>query len=1362
MTLRKLLLILGIGILLLTSEVGFAQETVRVLQAKKTQASVLASALKPQLQASRLAVELTCNSEQNTLTFQGNRADVDAVMGMARELDQTGGTVAANSNSSHDAVSRGAVVPASASVPVSAGQAASTNRQNDGGLQPFTAQPQRVSHVVPTSADLPAVNAGTLQSPMRNVGSVAKSTAKQPLVLQSSSSVTEPAAPAKPATGATGATVPNADQTANAANVEFRKQEMPGTKITLQHLNGNTLADQLQSIFGSRFVSADLNIYELRSLSQQESLFLDLNSNQPEVVVYGSGRKVAQFRQLLDVLENRNNGSANVQTLIVRTDCASQPEFQNQPNAQLGSQVRVVYTSKANPQKIRQAIDAYRLGEVPSSTDAHVQNVLNATARLQRVDSFAASQLTHLSDSQGVRPVAYQTTEGAGLTTLPPASDDFDATNGDYQVGYQDGTYEATVPVNPPASGTAPRLANTPDTLQASRLPQGLNQSELSQKLSQLGVNVDIQESEDMGVLIIRGPQEDVNSVLQIIDAIEQLSAEADPQIQIYRLQYVSAEAIYALLNNNSVRESVIDNRPGKVAVVSLIRPNGFLLLGWGEALERTIAFIEKMDQPEQADLDQKLFQLEFVPAQTMFQIINTYFNTENGGMGAQIRIVSDARTNSLVVHASPRDMEVVESLIKRLDINTTASVLKTKIFKLKNVLASDLYSTLQQMITNSRGSTTGNSSSRPASADFVKDDGTTVRSGLLSDVKITADTRLNIVIVSAPEDAMPLIEEMIKTLDSSDAMSIAQIKIFPIVNADCTQIVTTLKTLLPSDLTSSGVKLAIASEGEPSLIGLRFAVDTRTNSVIAVGSETDLQVVDALISRLDTEDVIERKTMVYPLRNATASTVSAAINNFLDAQRTLRESESDAAGGTNRYAQLEEEVIVIEETTRDQLIVSATPRYLDMIEQLIDRLDADIPEVMVQVLIAEVMLNNVDEFGVELGLQDSLLFNRSVASDGSLVPGLNFNSSEPLGNSSTASNYKDVGGQGLSAFNLGRSNSELGFGGLVLSASSESVSMLLRALAMQQRIEVHARPQITTRNNQQAYIMIGQRVARIEGQTVSMSVVQPIVNDVPVGIIIVVKPRVDDTNRIVIGIEAEKSKLGATADGTVVGYADNGEPIRSPAIETIQAVTEVSAYDGQTTMLGGLITRDTQKLTRKVPWLGDVPLLGNLFKYDYDYSKRTELMIILTPHIVKSIDDMNRLKRIESSRMHWCLEDVREIHGNPSGVTQYGGSPEAVYPLGSETVSTESTTDTAASATASSTERVTLPPVTATTSDAAASTSSSAPKTPINVESKSDAEAKRVPVTVTKDDATGTESVESVGESGAVVRVEVVDTPKK
>ncbi|MDO4558006.1 MAG: secretin N-terminal domain-containing protein, partial [Planctomycetia bacterium] len=963
------------------------------------------------------------------------------------------------------------------------------------------------------------------------------------------------------------------------------------------------------------------------------------------------------------------------------------------------------------------------------------------------------------------------------------------------------------------------------DLLRTSRLREGIRTDELNEKLGRLGVNVEIQESEDMGVLIIRGPQEDVDAVMQIIDTIEQLSAAAEPEIIVYRLKHISQSAAMSLLEDTGVQEAIMTDRPGRVSVLGIIRPNGFLLIGWGESLDRTIAFLDRIDQPEDPSVDRRVFHLRYAPVGTIYDLIEGYFADESGGLAATIRMVSDQRTNSLVVHASPRDMEVVAALVEDLDTNLTESVLKTKIFRLKNVLVEDLYSTLQQMITNSRGSTTSgstSSSTRVSGGELEGQDGSTIRSGLLSDVRLATDQRLNLIIVSAPEDAMPLIEEMIRTLDSDDSISIAQIKIFPIQNAECQQIVTTLQTLLPSDLTSQGVKLAVAAEGEPSLIGLRFAVDSRTNSVIAIGSETDLNVVDALISRLDTEDVIERKTMVYPLRNQEAADVATAINEFLDAQQTLRQEEADAAGGDNPFSLLEEQVIVVAESERDLLIVSATPRYLDMIEQLVDRLDADIPEVMIQVLIAEVTLNAADEFGVEWGLQDSVLFDRSVASDGSLSPGLNFNSSSALGNSSTASNYSDVGGQALSAFGLGRTSAEAGFGGMVLSMSSESVSMLLRALAMQQRVEVQARPQIQTRNNKQAYILIGSRVARSSGQTVSLGTTQSNVNDVTVGTIIVVTPRIDDTDRVVIAVEAEKSQVGATADGTVIGYSDNGEAIMSPPINTIQAVTEVAAYDGQTTILGGLITRETTDGERKVPWLGDVPLVGNLFKYKYEYTRRSELMIILTPHIVKTSEDLARLKRIESSRMHWCLEDVREIHGNPRGLTSYGGSSEVVYPSLDEAISSEipegavitgvrsaggatATLPTPAqsrvplappaggetgtqSETGSETEQAVpaagngaleLPPLKTTD---APTNASSVPDTrrgvtrtmngrairetseyrqPVTLESKANYEKHRVPTTVTVGEGDGPGLVEANGEE-TVVRVEIVDTPPK
>ncbi len=92
---------------------------------------------------------------------------------------------------------------------------------------------------------------------------------------------------------------------------------------------------------------------------------------------------------------------------------------------------------------------------------------------------------------------------------------------------------------------------------------------------------------------------------------------------------------------------------------------------------------------------------------------------------------------------------------------------------------------------------------------------------------------------------------------------------------------------------------------------------------------------------------------------------------------------------------------------------------------------------------------------------------------------------------------------------------------------------------------------------------------------------------------------------------------------------------------------TTVSALDGQTIVLGGLITKNKTDIHRKVPWMGDLPVLGHLFRYDSVHNERDELLIIMTPHIVTSEAQADELKKIEAARMNWCLGDVIAITGD-------------------------------------------------------------------------------------------------------------------
>ena len=95
-------------------------------------------------------------------------------------------------------------------------------------------------------------------------------------------------------------------------------------------------------------------------------------------------------------------------------------------------------------------------------------------------------------------------------------------------------------------------------------------------------------------------------------------------------------------------------------------------------------------------------------------------------------------------------------------------------------------------------------------------------------------------------------------------------------------------------------------------------------------------------------------------------------------------------------------------------------------------------------------------------------------------------------------------------------------------------------------------------------------------------------------------------------------------------------------------AQTTVSTASGETIVLGGLITKNEQRLNRSVPYLSDIPVVGWAFRYDQYRHRRTELLIILTPHVVRSSEDAERLKQIEAARMHWCAADVHAIHGDP------------------------------------------------------------------------------------------------------------------
>ncbi|MCA9196473.1 MAG: hypothetical protein KDA87_03005 [Planctomycetales bacterium] len=901
------------------------------------------------------------------------------------------------------------------------------------------------------------------------------------------------------------------------------------------------------------------------------------------------------------------------------------------PMAQADSRTAVVSIERTDPYRLKEAIEAYR-GQNGSDN------------RLSPAGSNRTNQPSPNHSSQVLAP-------GSGLALV--------------NYLFQDQNAEASTADSNDSAATAPAAATTPGGLD---------------------VDVEVETLPDLDVIILRGRNRDVRKLTEIIQELERLSRETQPAIRIVQLQHAQSEAIATIVEG--VQEDLTGRRQGRVSVTPLVKPNALLLIGWGDAIESVVELIQKLDTPVAPETQFQVFRLRSANA-TIAQTAVAQFFANRTGLGPKVQALADVQSNSLIVYASPRDMQEVQRLVESIDSPASDMVNRAEVVPLKNSLATDLAATLQTAIQSTDGAGQPTGVLELLTVDAAGEQ--LIRSGILSRVKITANARNNSLIISGPKETVPMIRALINELDSPGA--VAQIKVFRILNGDATSLVQMLRSLLPTQTGANiGPQLPTA-DGDTSLAPLRFAVDNRTNSIIATGGAGDLEIVQALLLRLDEKDIAERRNEVYRLKNAPAIDVAAAINEFLRSERIVSQA---APGVQNPFEQIEKEVVVVPEPVRNTLIISATPRYFDEIERLVQELDQEPPQVMIQVLIAEITLGSQTEFGVELGLQDSVLFDRSLL--GELVtttttdqtstaagivtstqqiiqaatnePGFNFNN-QPLGNSGSTKalqNSDRVGSQGLSSFAVGRVNSELGFGGLVLSASSDSVSVLLRALQESRRLDVLSRPQIRTLDNQTAFIQVGQRVPRIVQSNVTDGGRQT--NEVAlenVGLILGVTPRISPAGTVVMEIDAEKSSLGPEAEGIPVSFAPDGSAIRSPRIDTTTAQATVSASSGETIILGGLITKETQAITRRVPYLSDIPLLGNAFRFDSSAHRRKELLIVLTPHVIRSPEDSERINQIEMARMSWCAADVFEVHGDmglSSQMTMFDESaPAVIYP---------------------------------------------------------------------------------------------------
>lgn len=768
----------------------------------------------------------------------------------------------------------------------------------------------------------------------------------------------------------------------------------------------------------------------------------------------------------------------------------------------------------------------------------------------------------------------------------------------------------------------------------------------------------------ELGTIIIKGAKRDVQRVMDVIKEIEKQSEVTKPGVEVVQLQHADSNAVATLLKQ--LYEDVLSARQGDVSITSLDAPNALLLIGRAEAIKSLLELIQKIDQPLPDSDRLRIFRLQNASALDAEQTIRDFFTNQPGedddqrpGLGSRVRILGDYRTNSLIISASPRDMEEVSRLISELDVQNISAQNQIKVFPLNNALAEDLASVIQDAITasDSDDSNLTNPSTSLSIVNLGSPGGQVLDSGILAGATVTSDNAGNALVVRATAASMPLIAELIRQLDQAPNID-SLVKVFTIENGDALQLTTALVDLFGSDAASGGTSVGAGnlaglpsstSSTDSTLVPLRFSPDQRTNSIIASGSAEDLEVVESILLRLDSQGFAERITEVIWLRHQTAADIALALQTYVQQRTQTVNTIQQFQQGLGPYDLPDRDLIVVAEPVTNSLLLSVSPRLYEDVRRLIDRLDRRPPMVMIKVMLAEISLGDSFEIGGELGLQDSLLYNRGIA-EASIAnsipennPGFLFNNNGTPNTNSFG--QESVAGRGLTSLGVGTTGTS-GVGGFVLSAASESVSMLFRTLQTADRLQILSRPQIMTLDNTEAFVQVGRQVARITDLVTTVNNTQLVTEDIEVGLILRVRPRVGADGLIVMDIDATRSERDEN-NGTTIGQFNNGAPIIIDDIIRTTAQSIVAAYSGQTVIFGGLIQKQRTNVSRRVPFVADIPLIGNFFKFDRETETRSETLIVMTPMVVTGDEDLEYIKQTESSRMSWCLADVVEMNGD-------------------------------------------------------------------------------------------------------------------
>lgn len=728
---------------------------------------------------------------------------------------------------------------------------------------------------------------------------------------------------------------------------------------------------------------------------------------------------------------------------------------------------------------------------------------------------------------------------------------------------------------------------------------------------------ITIAADERSNVLLVTGGKEDLDLLGKMLVELDVKDANSRILFNIYPLKNSTASkmqmTLQRLFQNRPAQSRGVPSDP--ITIVADAWSNALVIGSSPDDESMVQSLITQLDQPETDTVKVQVFPMRNADARRVATTVQALLRGQQGGggFGAGVgpTVNADERINAIIVSAGENDIKRLQELVEKLDTTQVARVNEIRIFSLTYARATELSSILNSVLNTNPQNLTQTSVARQSLLQFITrtpEGNDVISSALREGILITPDSRSNSLIVSAPVDYMEFLVSLVKSMDQASPQE-AKIQIFSLKNADARQMANVLTALFRLQATTGAASQrsveytlvkpmsdalseqmgieptgAVGADGKSAIVGsaeqyaLTVTIDLRTNTVLVGGTEHYVSLASEIIQTLDSHPAQERKAKVYRLRNSRARDMETALRTFLqqDLNRTISILGQSGAGAAQTI--LDREVSIVAETVSNSLLISSSPRYFSEVEALIEELDQPLPQVLIQVVLAEVTLDSKTELGVEWKYMDA------------------------------------AGGTPFSlGTDLGVADALEKFGGFSAAVTGSKVNFLMRALQEDGRLEVLSSPQILTADNVEANINIGERVPIVTDTRFSDYGNQTSTYEYEnVGVILTVTPSISPDGTVKMTVEPEVSQL--TSDTVEVS-----KDVKIPIISQRTARTTVSVQSGQSVLIGGLISTKDDSRTKKVPWIGNIPLLGALFRNKAYEVDRKELLIVLTPQVIMS-----------------------------------------------------------------------------------------------------------------------------------------------